>query len=218
MRKLLIVAVLIAFVVPTSAFGLEQMVPYGYSYFTPPEGVGTVTTVLGFLDPPVGFDYPFPVDFANNEYTFFFETTIQSVTPGPMTTEIFYANTTFTIYEDPSKNGDFGTNPPNGTAPSTFQDGTVILTGNFHDIVRLDYNFGFPEPTVLGTIDFTGGTKLGQLSGGGINWVLHGGLSSNPLTGIPSGYQHNWSLKIIKGTVPVEESSWGKIKSLYALQ
>jgi hypothetical protein len=218
MRKLLIVAVLIAFVIPTSAFGLEQMVPYGYSYFTPPEGVGTVTTVLGLLDPPVGFDYPFPVDFAANEYTFYFETIIESMTPGPMTTEIFYANTTFTIYEDPSKNGDYGTNPPNGTAPSTFQDGTVILTGDFIDIVRLDYNMGFPEPTVLGTINFTGGMKLGQLSGGGVNWVLHGGLSSNPMTGIPAGYQHNWSLKIVKGTVPVEETSWGKIKSLYALQ
>lgn len=56
MRKLLIVAVLIAFVIPTSVLALEQIVPYGYSYFTPPEGVGTVTTVLGFLDPPVGFD------------------------------------------------------------------------------------------------------------------------------------------------------------------
>ena len=218
MRKLLIVAVLIAFVVPTTAFGLEQMVPYGYSYFTLPEGVGTVTTVLGLLDPPAGFDYPFPVDFANNEYTFYFETTIESMAPGPFITEIFYANTTFTIYEDPAKNGSYGTNPPNATAPSTFQDGTVILTGEFVDIVRIDYNFGFPEPTALGTINFTGGSKLGQLSGGGINWVFHAGLSTNPITGIPAGYQHNWSCKITKGTVPVEQSSWGAIKSLYAQQ
>jgi hypothetical protein len=217
MRRLLIIIMLIVFFLPISAFCVEQIVPYGYSYFTLPEGVGTVATVVGFLDPPSGFDYPFSVDFTNNEYTFYFQSTITGMVPGPVTTEIFYANTTFTIYEDPAKNGDYGTSPPNGTSPSTFQDGTIILTGEFIDIVRLDYNFGFPEPTVMGIINFTGGTKLGEMTEGGDNWIFHAGLSSM-IPGIPVGYQKNWSCKIIKGTVPTEHTTWGDIKSIFALE
>jgi hypothetical protein len=215
MRILLVVAVLFMFILPVSVSAQLQFVPVGYSYFTSPEGVGTVTTVVGFLDPPAGFTYPFSVDFTNNEYTFYFQTTITSIVPLVVTTEYHYANTTFYIYEDPSKNGTYGTNPPNGTAPSTFQDGTLILSGDFKDIVRLDYNFGFPEPTAIGSIDFTGGTKLGELIQ--INWNFHAGISST-VSGIPSGYKRNWSCKLVPGTVPVEETTWGNIKNLYAVE
>ena len=214
MRKLLVFAVLLVSLLPAAVYAQVQFVPVGYSYYTAPEGVGTVTTVVGFLDPPAGFTYPFSVDFANNEYTFYFQTTITSIVPLAVTTEYHYANTTFYIYQDPSKNGTYGTNPPNGTSPSTFRDGTLVLSGDFTDIVRLNYNFGFPQPTALGTVNFTGGTKLGELSQS--NWNFHAGVSAT-VPGIPAGYKQNWSCKLVPGTVPVEHTTWGSIKNLYAV-
>lgn len=195
----------------------EQITMYGFSHIdTPSEMVGTVTTVAGFLEPPVGFFYPFSVDFVANEYTFYFQSTITSIVPGPMTTEIHYADAGFFIYEDLSKNGAYGTNPPNGTSPSTFQDGALVLSGTFSNIVRLNYFMDFPEPTIVAECTFTGGSKLGELAQGD-NWTFHGGLSANVMTGIPAGYLHNWATNIVfSGPLPIEDSSWGKIKALYA--
>jgi hypothetical protein len=173
-----------------------------------------VVTVVGLLEPPVGFSYPISLDFTNNEYTFYFQTTITSVTPGALTTNYTYANATFFIYEDPSKNAAYGVNPPPGTSPSTFQDGTSILTGTLSELSRVDYNMGFPEPTVVGTCDFTGGIRFGDLNPK--EWTYHGGLSSNPLVGIPSGYKRRWATKLVPAEpVPVEEATWGSIKALY---
>lgn len=211
MRVLLLVFLAALLILPTAAMSLEQILPFGYSYFALPEQVGTAMTVVGFLEPPVGFDYPFTVDFATYEYTYYFEATVQSITPGPITTEILYAVTTFEIYEDAAMNGDYG------VAPTSFRDGTLILSGTMSGLVRLDYNFGFPEPTSLGSIDWTAGSKLGELAPYLSGWTFHAGVSTNAMTGIPAGYQQNWSCKIVPPeSVPVEDSSWGKVKSLYA--
>lgn len=220
MKKLLtVIALTVLLAAPTASLALVQMLPFGFSYFTPPEAVGTATTIVGFLDPPVGFDYPFTVDFANNEYTYEITATILSIMPGPVSTTIIYSGATISIYEDASMNGDYGVSPPNGTAPSTFQDGTVILTGNITNLTRLDFNFGFPEPTAVGTINFTAGAKLSELTQGGAGWTFHAGISSNPITGIPGGYQRNWACKITPpATVPVEETTWGRVKTIYGAE
>jgi hypothetical protein len=215
MKRLLVALAFVCLLSPGMSAAVEQMVINGFTYFTPPEGVGTQATLVAQLDPPYGFDYPMTVDFSTNEYTFYFQSTIQSISVGPVTTTISYADASFAIYEDPSKNGDYGVNPPNGTSPSTFQDGTPILTGTLSNVTRIDYNLGFPEPTIVADCTFTGGTKLSELIQGN-NWTLHGGISSNPLAGIPTGYQQSWSLKIVfSGPLPVEEYTWGGIKALY---
>lgn len=200
---------------PSISSAQEQFVINGYSYFTPPEGVGTVTTLVAFLDPPNGFTYPVTLDFATYEYTFYFQSAIASVVPGGFTTEYTYADAPFYIYEDASKNGDFGINPPNATSPSSFQDGTVILSGTISNLYRTDYNMGFPDPSFLASCTFTGGTKFGELVQGN-NWNFHGGLSSNPVF-VLEGYKHRWASKIVfAGPLPVENSTWGNIKALYA--
>lgn len=217
MRKLLVAlsAVFLFLSAGVSAQGQEQIALYGYSYFVPPEGVGTVTTVVGMLEPPVGFTYPFTVDFSTYEYTFYFETTITAVMPGPFSTDIFYANAELFIYEDAARNADYGTNAPNGTSPSSFRDGTVALHGTFSNIVRSDDPFGFFDPVATAYCNFTGGTKLSELVQGP-NWSVHGGLILfDPST--PPGYQHAWVLKIFfTGPLPVEDATWGTIKALYA--
>ena len=213
--KRLLFAVLLTLLLANSVSAQEQFVVFGFSFFTSPEVVGTTTTLLAVLEPEVGFTYPLPIDTDANQYTFVWESTITSIIPGAFTTEYSYADASFFIYEDPAKNGDYGITPPNGTAPSTFQDGNLILTGTMSNVSRVDVVFSFPEPTVVADIVFTGGSRLGELPAGGL-WTYHGGLSTNPLLGIPSGYQRNWATKIVLlETLPVQDSTWGKIKNLF---
>jgi hypothetical protein len=214
MRTLLTIVFIVSVMSVVGSSAQTQFSMYGFSYFTPPEGVGTVTTVVGRLEPPVGFSYPISLDFTNNEYTFYFQTTITSVTPGPLTTTYVYANAALCIYEDPSKNSNYGVSPPNATSPSTFRDGTLILSGTLSGLTRLDDNMGFQEPSIVGTCDFAGGTRLGDLTV--TEWTYHGGLSTNPSLGIPFGYRHRWATKMVPATpVTVEETTWGAVKSLY---
>lgn len=217
MKNLLSVLCFVLVLLPmgVSAQDQEQIALYGYSYFLPPEGVGTVTTVVGMLEPPVGFTYPFMVDFGTYEYTFYFETVIVAVVPGPFSNDLFYADTDIFIYEDIAQDADYGTDPPNVTSPSTFQDGTLALQGTFSSILRSDDPFGFFEPVVTAGCTFTGGTKLTELAQGP-NWSVHGGLILNdPST--PPGYQHAWILKIFfTGPLPVEDSTWGSIKAQFS--
>jgi hypothetical protein len=201
--------------VPCISPAQEQFSIYGFSYYTPPLGIGTVTTLVAALEPPNGFTYPLTLDFGANEYTFYCQGAVQSVVGGAITIEYHFSDVTFAIYEDPSKNKDYGVNPPNATSPSTFQDGTAILTGTLSNLIRVDYTMGFPEPSLMGDCTFTGGTRLGDLVQGN-NWNFHGGLSTNPVFGIPTGYRDRWATKIVfTGPLPVESSTWGSIKALY---
>ena len=77
---------------------------------------------------------------------------------------ISYSSGTITIYEDAKVGGstaDYGTNPPNGLAPGTFDDGTPILVGaltNFQFV--LDTTNGIGSFEAVFTV--TGGTQLGN--------------------------------------------------------
>lgn len=214
MRTLLAVVFVVSVMTVVGSSAQTQFSMYGFSYFTPPEGVGTVTTVVGRLEPPVGFSYPIALDFTNNEYTFYFQTTITSVTTGPLTSTYTYGDATLSIYEDPSKNSAYGTSPPNAVSPSTFRDGTLILSGTLSELSRLNYNMGFPEPAIVGAWECTGGTRFADLTVK--NWTYHGGLSNNPMVGVPVGYGHRWATKMVPATtVPAEEATWGEVKDRY---
>ncbi len=216
MRTMLVVLCMGAAILPlaTGAGAQEKIMMYGYSYFTPPEDVGTVTTVVGMLEPPIGFTYPFTVNFNAYEYTYYFQAVITAVVPGPFSTDYFYADAELFIYEDPAKNADYGIDPPNATAPSTFREGTVALHGTLTNLFRSDDPFGFFDPTLIGDCSFDGGTKLGELLQGEM-WTITGGLIlADPST--PPGYGHAWVTEVFfTGPVAVEHSTWGGIKALY---
>ncbi len=217
MKKMLIVICSGLLLLSVGASAQEQIEIYGATYFTPPEAVGTLVTVVAHLEPPVGFSYPFPVDFSTYEYTFYFQSTITSIITGMFSIDITYADGEFFIYEDAAKNGDYGTYPPNATSPSTFMDGTLILKGTLFNIYRSDDPFGFLEPSIISECLFTGGTKLGELVKPD-EWTMHGGLSTDPEI-YPEGYQQGWITKIFfTGTVDGDSSTWGAIKSLYAAE
>ena len=215
MKNLLTVIIVGLVLLPLALSAQEQIEAYGAGYFTPPEVAGTLVTSVSFLEPPVGFSYPFPVDFVNFEYTLYFQTTIASVVSNPpFSIDYYYNDGDIFIYEDPLKDGDYGTYPPNGTSPSTFQNGTLILQGTFTNMERYDDPFGFLPPTMVADCTFTGGSKLSDLPAP-TSWVMHGGLDTTPGT-YPDGYQQAWTMKIFfTGTVGAGNSTWGSIKALY---
>jgi hypothetical protein len=216
MNKLLIgICIGLAFLPSgVAAQGQEQISMYGYSYFTPPEMIGTVTTVVGRLEPPVGFTYPFSVNFNAYEYTFYVQTTIVGIDTTPFSVDYYYSDAEIFIYEDATKNSNYGVNPPNATSPSTFRNGTLALHGTFSNVVRSDDPFGWFDPTLISECAFTDGTKFHELVQGP-NWVMHGGLLLNDFT-LPVGYRHSWVMKIFfEGPVSVTPSTWGYIKALF---
>ena len=206
--KRLLIAFVAVLLIPAAIAGAEQIELYGFTSFTPPEEIGTVVTVLCFLEPPIGFDYPFATDFTTNEYTFACRMTVSSVLTTPFSVEYEYADADFASYEDPARDGDYA------AGPASFENGTPVLVGTLSRIARSDDAFGFLEPTMIADCVFTGGVKLDELVQGP-NWTMHGGLSTDPLMHqIPSGYQQAWINKIFfTGPVSVEDATWSEIKT-----
>lgn len=137
-----------------------------------------------------------------------------------------YTGGHFWIYKDTSPDRDYGVNPPNATAPSTFQDGELILEGtvsNFHTVSNAwiaDMNKG---GSYNGDLIFTGGTQLPDLvpicedEDGYQGYVI--GLWQRAVTGTPTGYIRSADGKIdmylCPPPAPTEKGTWGGIKALF---
>lgn len=174
--------------------------------------VGFVTSVGPLLDPYV--------DTSVNEYTFNINNLF--VTSRTTFSTLLVVNFTNggrgTYYADPLSGGTpgtYGVNPPNATAPSTFIDGSMRLTGSIDNFV-LTYNFGTNQGNFSGNMTQDGGPDLtyippDQRSG----WVL-GGLAGRPNNTIPTGYDDQVSGECrIPDATPTTHKSWGAVKSLY---
>ena len=182
----------------------------------PLSGVGTVSK----------FDAPFTdLDAMDptKEYTIYLYglTSLGTVTTGSPGLQFYstsYAGGTIEIYEDLSPDHDYGVNPPNGTAPSTFTDGLMILRGNFTRFVVETNDFTqFQVGNAEGDITWTGGSLLARTNQGGepCPGLFTGGLTWRPTLLIP-GYLFRHDGKIdLNCPVPAAPSSWGKIKANY---
>jgi hypothetical protein len=171
-------------------------------------GLGTVPFLFG----------PLVANTAANEYTYVMQGfTPTSVTPVGSFSIINYSAGTITLYEDPISGGttaDYGIDPPNATAPSSFTDGTPILVGTLS-------NFQFVLDTSNGTGSFeavftvTGGSQLGnfplnQRSG----WTFSG--STGNALNIPHGYAHQCDGQtFLNAPSAVRKVSWGHLKAGY---
>jgi hypothetical protein len=188
--------------------------PPGGQFF----GVGTVSS------------FGAPLEFLNanivagtHEYTIYLTPLVSlgTVTIGPPATQFYttnYSGGTITIYEDNTPDADFGINPPNGTVPSTFIDGTAILTGNFTNFYTQTNNFTLNQTgNMEGNIMWTGGTLLGEVSQGGLPCpsLFTGGLTWR--TDVkPEGYIFRHDGKIdLNCPTAAEPSTWGRVKSQY---
>ena len=177
--------------------------------------LGTLTSVGSYLDPYV--------DPSVNEYTIY----VRDLTVNgrfftfPNLTVTFFNGGRSSYYEDPIAGGtaaNYGINPPNATAPSTFIDGAMQITGSVDNFV-LTYNFTTKTGNFFGDMTLDGGPMLvyvppGQRAG----WILAGindlGLNGNP--SVPQGYDHQVDGECrIPGKTPATHKTWGAVKALY---
>ncbi len=129
-----------------------------------------------------------------------------------------YSGGSIQIYEDLTPDHDYGVNPPNATAPSTFSDGTLLLSGVFTRFVVQTNDFTqFQVGNAEGDISWNGGTLIDLTMTGGepCPGLFTGGLTWRPSVLI-AGYQFRHDGKIdLNCPVPAEAKSWGKVKAQY---
>jgi hypothetical protein len=169
------------------------------------------------------------VDFGVNEYTYYMyglKVDFESFGGGSLTAGLAFSTSGRTrYYEDPISGGThgvYGTNPANGTAPSTFTDGTVALGGKTYNMV-ITYDFDLCQGDFSANMDLDEGTDPftyipeSQRPG----WILGGLSGTNALgcttnTSIPAGYDHQVSGECRRPNVtPSTHKTWGAIKALY---
>lgn len=149
---------------------------------------------------------PIALDFTTNQYTLVITGTLVAI--NGVTGRHDYSPATIAMYEDPIGGG----TAANYATPATFTDGTTILSGVFDgNLIR--NRFTATLGNFVGTVDFTGGTRLGDLVTTQ-DWPCGGGWSRT-ISGIPAGYHENWDGKIDLAPVAVTPLQWGGVKRLY---
>jgi hypothetical protein len=147
---------------------------------------------------------PILLDFINYEYTL----VVQGTVTGASGIAVYYGAAQVDLYSDVRSGG----TAADHANPSTFTDGTLILSGAF--VGNLTRNIFTPTlGSFVGTVGFSGGTRLGDLATPN-GWPF-GGAWSRTISGIPSGYQENWDGKIDLASVAVEPRTWGSVKLLF---
>jgi hypothetical protein len=159
------------------------------------------------------------IDNVNNEYTYRFYNlaAVGSESAAPFLF-VFYSPGDFDIFEDSRASGtaaDYGVNPANATAPSTFVDGTNILGGTVTNFVlTLDLSSG--TGSFNGDIAFNRGTQSGSIPPAQLSGWTFAGLTSGAGTGTPAGYQHQVDGEIrVPDVTPTKAATWGQVKSTY---
>jgi len=158
-------------------------------------------------------------DFTNNEYTYHLTgliATARVVVSGVAVID-YSGPGTITVYEDSKAGGthfDYGTDPPNGTAPPSFVDGTAILVAqitNFRYILNLNTGSGSYESD----LEVTGGTQFNNVPADQrLGWQF-AGVTGNTIS-VPQGYAHQVDgqtlLQLPTASLP---TSWGQLKRKY---
>lgn len=199
---------------------------YGYSWETGTHWTsGTEWKMDGILDDILP---PLTADFGANEYTYYLSGTSQNgpavVTGGGGTGtgafvsyQINYTGGRLDVYEDPSKDHNWGINPGNATSPASFINGTLYLGATMSNLVFYINKFT-ATGNEIGSFDsdlsFDSGTHLAEIGSVGSAGYTFAGLTKNNRSAIPTGY-----LERIDGqqfVTPVAPSTWGAIKNLYA--
>jgi hypothetical protein len=132
----------------------------------------------------------------------------------------------FFLYQSPA-DASFGINPPNATAPSTFNNGLLVLSGRFQtltvDVTVLAAsntvtggNADTGTPSVVNGV-FTGGSEFGRVSINrqGCPFRITGGWLAKP-GNFPTGYSAHFDGKLdIDCPTPTQAATWGRIKGQY---
>jgi hypothetical protein len=129
-----------------------------------------------------------------------------------------YTSGTIELYEGTPRDAVFDPNPPNANVPSTFTNGTLLLSGTMTSFYTQTNDFSsFSTGNAEGHVTWTGGTLFSYVSPGGQSCpsLFTGGLSWHPGVLIP-GYLFRHDGKIdLECPTPAPTSTWGKVKALY---
>lgn len=216
----LLVAIALAVMTAGAAQAQNALIDYqGYSWETggfPPSNAGDVLSIVGVVD---DLDSRFGISLLMEEVTLSVANLASSgqVDIGGGILSISYSNGTIDLYRDPAKDHDYGVNPPNATAPSSFTNGSLFLGGTFTSF------FLFFDPSTgtgayEGNVVFTAGsglTTLNQLNANG--YTFGGVLNTNAAGGnVPQGYDLQVDGTIeVEVRIGVEDKTWGTIKDMY---
>lgn len=146
---------------------------------------------------------PLPLDFANHQYTLVF----RGFTAGPPSgTSTPYGGGTVVLYEDAATPASFAN-------PASFMDGTAILASGAAVFTRTVFTATLG--TLDGTLDWTGGTRIGDLHPADrLGWDLSSGLNSMA-SQVEPGYDEAWdgTVEPAGEVVDTDRESFGTLKA-----
>lgn len=178
--------------------------------------VGNTYEVLSTV-PQLGA--PLVFNLAVNQYTVVI-TGLTSVSKMALGTYdiIGYSGGTVTVYEDAIGGGTaatYGITPPNGTAPSTFIDGTAILVGSLSSF-QVVFDNATRTGSFEGNLNFNGGSQIGNFPANQRSGWTFAGVTGNAPT-IPKDYLHQVDGSIyLDNPVATQITTWGSVKALFA--
>lgn len=218
MKKVTAVLFALLLCVPGAALAQSEQILHvsGHSWETggfPTSDPGDELSVLFILN---SIEHPLVWDTANYGYSGYVHQLVSiGETVFGSTHIASYTGGLFTIAVDwfPGSGGtapDYGINPPNATAPSTFIDGiSTYLEGYFTDFT-MTFNDATQAGSFSGSLNFTGGDVFPLLS------ATEGWTFGANIAGVsPEGYDVQVNGDVYLAIVSVEPESWGGIKSLY---
>lgn len=193
----------------------------GYDFEAPnpdPSSIGepgSAYTAVGFVN---GLFAPLVADTVHNQYTF----VVTGLTPvnrqnfGTFVI-VDYSVGTMNVYEDSKTSGtpaDYGVAPPNGTSPSSFNDGNLFVAGQLTNFQYI-YNTATNSGSFSGYYNVVGGSQYGNfLVAQRTGWTFAG--TTGNAVNIPAGYEHQVvGQNLIEQVVSTHHSSWGQLKASY---
>ncbi len=136
------------------------------------ELVGTMTYADGFWG----------VDLVTNELTVrLTDLVVESQSNQGGWRYVVYSQGRIEMWLDPSRDNDYGVDPPNATSPSSFANGEVFLAGEIHAF----------------TVGYFTATQMGSLFG----IVM---FSSGSAIGLANQWMQNWGWPMLSGSVVVD--------------
>jgi hypothetical protein len=212
-----VLSVAVVAVIAAAAWANVYLLDFqGFDYWSPATCYNAIGDVTAVNTNYLTFDY------GNYEYTFSLQN-VCSVMVDSLSIPGLYiyalSGGTVDIYEDALLGGthrDYGTFPPNATAPSTFEDGTLVLGGDI-SMMTLVWNSMTGEGSLEGTMDLNRGTQLANIPmDQRTGWTLAALRDVGGQIPTPEGYfwQIDGYLEI-SDPIPTQQKSWGELKQLY---
>ncbi len=206
---------------PFIDWGPLESFAYEPNFVLPHQSIaGNPLTIVGKVD--AGFFGPLAGNTLGPgvEYTFVIDqlTSQGGVNIANIQWQTNYTGGAFRFYKDTTPDRNYGTNPPNATAPSSFEDGELILSGTLSSFKTVS-NTGNNGGNYNANVKYTGGTQLHLLNLCPDANGNHGrliGVWQRGVSGTPAGYIRSCDGKfdLWECPVPTENSTWGRIKSL----